>query len=337
MATVAPPPGRPDRRGARSRRRRGRWATWRIRAIAVRRTAERRFPVLTELTARLLSVNLLDAATRLAAQIFLTAVPFMFVAATIAPDSVRTHILDSAHDLFGLNGSAQDQLQRLYDTHGADTETDRQTVGAIGAVVALLAATSTSRAMARVCERAWLLPRSSARVAAWRWFTWIVAWVAVLALQGPLREGLGAGPWLGVPLIFLADLAVWWWSQHLLLGARVPWLPLLPGAVLTSAAMTALSVTARIYLPLALNRSLATYGPLGSVFTLLSWLIAICVCLTFTITAGAVLATEPPLAQHLQWGTGARAAAAHAHGTGARGRRHPRTQGGPRRPRGRAR
>ncbi|MEW1863998.1 ribonuclease BN [Streptomyces sp. NPDC088194] len=307
MATTAPPPGEPDRKGGGSRRarareggrRRGRWSALRVRTLAARRAAEQRFPVLTELTARLLSVNLLDAATRLAAQLFLTAVPFMFVAAAFTPQSVRTHIVDSAQDLFGLNGSAQRQLEQLYRPDSADTDTERQTTGAIGALVALLAATASSRAMARVCERAWLLPRSAARVVVWRWFAWIVAWVAVLVLQGPLRDGLGAGPWLGVPLIFLADLAVWWWTQHLLLGARLPWLPLLPGAVLTAAAMTALSVTARVYMPIALNRSLATYGPLGSVFTLLSWLIAICVTLTFTITAGAVLATEPPLSRFL--------------------------------------
>jgi membrane protein len=299
MAVVAPPPGGPDRDGGRRAHRPGRWAAWQERATAARRAAERRFPVLTELTARLLSVNLLDAATRLAAQLFLTAVPFMFLAAAFAPQTVRTQIVDSARELFGLTGAAQEQIREVYSAHGADTDTERQTTGAIGAVIALLSATASSRAMARVCERAWRLPKSAPRLVVWRWFAWIVAWVAVLVLQGPLREGLGGGPWLGVPLIFLADIAVWWWTQHLLLGARLPWLPLLPGAVLTAGAMTALSVTARLYMPTALNRSLATYGPLGSVFTLLSWLIAICAALTFTITAGAVLATEPPLSRHL--------------------------------------
>lgn len=272
-----------------------RLSVWQHRAAALRRTAERRFPVLTELTARLLSVNLLDAATRLAAQLFLTAVPFMFLAAAVTPQGVRDHLVESAQDLFGLTGASKEQLRQVYGAHSSDTETVRQTTGVIGALVVLLSATASSRAMARVCERAWRLPRAAARLVAWRWFAWIVAWVAVLVLQGPLRNGFGAGPWAGVPLIFLTDVLVWWWTQRLLLGARVPWLPLLPGALLSALAMTALSMTARLYMPTALNRSLATYGSLGSVFTLLSWLIAICVVLTFTITAGAVLATEPPL------------------------------------------
>ena len=286
MTTPAPPaapgPGRVQR--------------WQERATTARTAAERRFPVITDLTARLLSVNVLDAATRLAAQLFLTAVPFMLVAAAFTPQGVRDQLLTSARDVFGLTGASEQQLRQLYGAQGAGENGVRQATGVIGALVALLAATASSRAMGRVCQRAWQLPKPPARLAVWRWFVWIVAWVAVLVLQGPMRGGFGAGLWLGIPLVFLVDVALWWWTQWLLLNGRVPWLPLFPGAVLTAGAMTALSVTARIYMPTALNRSLATYGSLGSVFTLLSWLIAICVVITVSLTAGAVLATQPPLA-----------------------------------------
>jgi membrane protein len=261
--------------------------------VRLRAIAEQRFPVITTLTARMLSVNLLDAGTRLAAQLFLTAVPLLFVVAAVAPDTVQDQLVASARNVFGLTGASEEQLKQVY---GGNGENLQQTTGVIGALMALLSATACSRAMARVCERAWQLPRAATRVAIWRWFAWIVTWSAVLILQGPLHDGFGVGRWLGLPLTFLADVAVWWWTQRLLLSKRVAWLPLLPGAVLTAAAMTALSVTARLYMPHALNRSLATYGSLGSVFTLLSWLIATCAALTFTITVGAVLATEPPLA-----------------------------------------
>jgi membrane protein len=274
----------------------GRLDRWRAGAEGLRHAAERRFPVITELTTRLLSVNLLDAATRLAAQLFLTAVPLMFVAAALAPKGVRDQLVVSVRDLFGLSGASEEQLRQVYGRDSAETDAVRQTTGVVGSLVALLSATASSRAMARVCERAWLLPRAATRGAVWRWFVWIVVWLAVLVLQGPLRLGFGVGLWLGLPLLVLVDTGVWWWTQRLLLSRRVPWLPLLPGAVLTALGMTALSVTARFYLPTALNRSLAAYGSLGSVFTLLSWLIAICAVIAFTITAGAVLATEPPLA-----------------------------------------
>jgi membrane protein len=287
MATPVPPPGG---------RRPGRVQGWQRRATTVRTSAERRFPVITELTARLLSVNVLDAATRLAAQLFLTAVPFILVAAAFTPQGVRNQLIASARDVFGLSGASEDQLRQVYGAQGTGQDAARQATGVIGVLVALLSATASSRAMGRVCQRAWQLPKPPARMAVWRWFAWIVIWACVLVLQGPMRDGFGTGLWLGVPLIFVVDVGVWWWTQRLLLGGRVGWVQLLPGAVLTSLAMTALSVTARIYMPTILNRSLATYGSLGSVFTLLSWLILVCAVITFTLTAGAVLATEPPLA-----------------------------------------
>ncbi|MFJ5613423.1 YhjD/YihY/BrkB family envelope integrity protein [Streptomyces sp. NPDC093221] len=274
----------------------GRAARWKARGLRLRHAAERRFPVITELTARLLSVNLLDAGTRLAAQLFLTAVPLLFVVAAFAPKTVRDQLVSTARNVFGLTGASDEQLRQVYSANGGDL---RQTIGVIGVLMALLSATACSRAMARVCERAWGLPRASVRVAVWRWVVWIAAWMVALVLQGPLRDGFGVGLWVGLPLTFLADVLVWWWTQRLLLSKRVAWLPLLPGAILTALAMTALSVTARLYMPTALNRSLANYGSLGSVFTMLSWLIAICAVLTFTITAGAVLASEPPLASLL--------------------------------------
>lgn len=243
--------------------------------------------MITELTGRLISANLLEAGTRLAAQVFLTAVPLLFVVAAFAPHAVRAALLTSARDVFGLTGAAERQLREV---HGSGSAELRQTTGAIGAVIALLAATSTSRAMSRICERAWRLPRAAARTAVWRWFAWLVTWLGALVLQGPLREGFGAGPAVGILLTLVSDALLWWWTQWLLLGARMAWRPLLPGAVLTAGAMTALSATARVYMPAALNRSLAAYGSLGSVFTLQSWLIATCVVVAFTLTTGAVLA-----------------------------------------------
>lgn len=272
--------------GARTRR-------WHQQARRLREAAERRFPAITELTARLIAVNVLEGGTRLAAQIFLTAVPLLFVVAAFAPQGLRDQLLTSARDVFGLTGASEQQLQDIYRT---SSEEARQTTGVIGTIVALLSATSASRAMTRICERAWRLPKAGVRVVIWRWFAWLASWLAVLVLQGPLRDGFGAGRLLGLPLTFLSEVVLWWWTQALLLGGRVPRRHLLPGAVLTALALTALAVTASVYMPTALNRSLATYGPLGSIFTLQSWLIAVCVVIAFTLTAGAVLATtDQPL------------------------------------------
>lgn len=269
-----------------------------VRTRQRRADAERRFPAITSLASRLVDVNLTDSATRMAAQVFLTTIPLFFAVAAFAPTTVRDHMAESVRVMFGLTGAAQAQLHQVLGSSA--TAGLRQTTGLIGVVMALLSATSLSRALGRVLERAWRQPKIGTKVAAWRWLAWLVVWVAALVAQGPMRNGFGVGLWLGAILTFLTGVLMWWWTQHLLLAARVRWLPLLPGAVLSAAAMSALGLSASVYMPRALNRSLANYGSLGAVLTMLSWLIVICAVVTFTITAGAVLAEEPPLRRLLQ-------------------------------------
>ncbi|MEU6374327.1 YhjD/YihY/BrkB family envelope integrity protein [Streptomyces sp. NPDC046909] len=275
---------------------------WSARLKLLRTQTEQRFPVVTELTGRLLSGNLLDAGTRLAAQAFLAAVPLLFAVAAFTPHSVRDQLRESLRAMFGLTGEADQQLGQVLGS--SSDEQLRETSGAIGLALALVSATSFSRAMARVCERAWRLPKAGTRIAAWRWVVWLLAMLLVVLLQGPIRNGFGTGPWLGAVLLFLLSTVVWLWTQHLLLAGRVPWLPLLPGAVLAAAAATALGMTARLYMPTALNRALAEYGSLGLVLTLLSWLIVLCGAVTFAVTIGAVLAEEPPLNRFLAFDRG---------------------------------
>ncbi|MEU1271120.1 YhjD/YihY/BrkB family envelope integrity protein [Streptomyces sp. NPDC005799] len=288
-------PDRPSRRASRRKR----LASTRARLVGLRTRAETRFPVITHLLSHLISVNVLDSATRLAAQTFLTAVPLLFVVASIAPPALRDQLVNSLHDAFGLSGSANAELSKAVQGTGAPSDELRQTTGVIGGLMVLVSATACSRAMQRMCQRAWSLPKAGARVAAWRWVVWLAAWLLMFGLQGSLRDGFGLGLWLGVPLLLIAEVAIWWWTQHLLLVARVPWRPLLPGALLTGAALTVLTSAAPLYVPRALNHSLDKYGSLGAVFTLLSWLITLCVVATLCITAGAVIAREPWAARRL--------------------------------------
>ncbi|MEV5972719.1 YhjD/YihY/BrkB family envelope integrity protein [Streptomyces sp. NPDC051921] len=302
-------PRRPGRRAGRDRRRerrrrsgaslRSRGARLKTRVARLRTRAEERFPLITHLASHLISVNVFDSATRLAAQTFLTAVPLLFVVASVAPEELRDQFVASVNELFGLSGSAKDELDKALQGTGAPSDELRQTFGVVSGLMVLISATACSRAMQRLCERAWSLRGASARVAAWRWVAWLAAWMVMIGLQGGLRSGFGLGLWLGLPLVVLTEVGMWWWTQHLLLAARVPWLPLLPGAVLTGVALSVATSTASLYVPRALNRSLEKYGSLGAVFTLLSWLIALCVVVTLCVTAGAVIAREPWAARHL--------------------------------------
>ncbi|MER5642823.1 ribonuclease BN [Kitasatospora sp. NPDC002227] len=241
-------------------------------------------------------MNLLDCATRLAAQAFLSALPALLVLAVFAPASVRSGVVSSLRSQLGLAGAAQEQVQQLMAA-GHDDVTE--SFGALGVLVTLLSATALSRAMQRVCERCWELPKAGARLAAWRWLAWLAVWLGYLVAQGPLRDGFGAGEGLGLVLSALAAAVVWWWTQHLLLGGRVGWLPLLPGAVLCGLALTGVGIAGRVYLPRAMTRSVLKFGPYGVVFTSLSWLIVIFAAVTLAIAFGRVVAEEPAVARLL--------------------------------------
>jgi membrane protein len=115
--------------------------------------------------------------------------------------------------------------------------------------------------------------------------------------QGGVRDGFGVGPALGVPLTVVVGTLLWW-TQHLLLGSRNPWLPLLPAAVLTGGGAVAVPP-----LPPCSCRTCSTTAwpnsDLGPVFTLLSWLIALFTVITAGIATGYVLTHEKWLARRL--------------------------------------
>ncbi|MFD8749975.1 YhjD/YihY/BrkB family envelope integrity protein [Kitasatospora sp. NPDC059577] len=285
---MAEQPGRPGRTA---------WLRARSAWLRGRTDTLRDAPFPRRLAAQLIHIHVLDTATRLAAQVFLTAIPVLFVLAAFMPDEVRTTVSDSVRTALGFQGSSLDEVKGVLQPEGNTATTD--TFGGIGILVTLLSATSCSRILQRLCERTWHLPHLSGRLAAWRWLTWLLVWLAALVVQGQVRSGFGAGDALGVFLYLITATLLWWWTQHLLLGGRVPWLALLPGALLTGASLTALAWGSRLYVPRSLNRSVTQFGPLGLVFTLLSWLIVVFTAVTLGIGIGYVLAHQGRLVRLL--------------------------------------
>lgn len=282
-----------DSRAAWWRGRLGELTAW-LKAVHAR--LETRFPVITGLLDRLVSVNIFDSATRIAAQCFLTAVPLLFVLGAYAPEAVQTQVVKSVSAVFGLTGQSKSQVEQVFQPPADDV---RQAIGVVGGLMVLLSATAVSRAVQRLCRRAWQLPPGRTKAAPWRWVAWIALWLGALVAQGLLRDPFGLGAWLGIPIVLVVQAAMWWWTQHLLLGGVVRWAPLLPGAVITAVAVGCLSVTAHFYMPRALDRALADYGSAGSVFVLLSWLIVVSVAIAVGLSVGAVLSQEPFLRRRL--------------------------------------
>lgn len=260
----------------------------RPRWLAVPGWMRRHTPFLGRILEQLAAVNVLDCATRLAAQAFLGALPALFVIASLAPDWLREQVVSSLRTTLGLQGAALDQVRSVYSATGGTVS-----VSGVGIAVTLLSATAWSRAMQVTCERSWHLPKAKARLAAWRWLAWLTVCLGVVLFQGALQDAFGGGRAGGFFLALAGNTLLWWWTQHLLLGARIPWLPLLPGALFVASGVQLLSWGSRIYMPHAVERSLRQFGGLGSVFVLLCWLIVYFIVVAAAIAVGYVVAREP--------------------------------------------
>jgi membrane protein len=135
---------------------------------------------------------------------------------------------------------------------------------------------------------------------AWRWLPCLFVMLAVLLAEATAQNGLGVGPAVAVPLSMAISTPMWWWTQHLLLGGRIAWPPLLPGAVLAAVGTAFLFWASQAYMPGALNRAIAQSGPLGSVFTILTWLIVFWGLVTAGLAVGHTVAHARPFARWLR-------------------------------------
>ena len=224
---------------------------------AARIAAGLRSGAVARLLSRWSTLNIVEGSVRLAAQAFLTALPLLMIVAAFAPGWVQDLLADSLRAVLGIRGDTLDELRRVFSATG----TTRNTAGAVSAVVTLVSATAFSRALQAVCLRCWHLARTPIRAAVWRWLLWLVVWLAYLLLQAPLRDGFGAGPVTGVLLSVLSATLLWWWSQHLLLGGRIGWRSLLPGALLAGGGTVLLSLAARVLVPTARSARCSPSSP----------------------------------------------------------------------------
>ena len=85
----------------------------------------------------------------------------------------------------------------------------------------------------------------------------------------------------------------WTVTPYVLLGRRLHWKVLLPGGLVTGAAMSVLAAGSVVYVPRSVASSAAHYGLIGVAFAFLGWLIACGFVLVGAAAAGAVLARRP--------------------------------------------
>jgi membrane protein len=121
------------------------------------------------------------------------------------------------------------------------------------------------------------------------------AWVAVLcaavafeSIVGRPVRNASAGPVLAELVTFAVMTPFFWWTMHFLLAGRVPWRRLLLPAIATGACFAGLGVFSKFYFSSTIISDSRTYGTIGAVFGILTWLIAIGAVIIIGAVAGVV-------------------------------------------------
>jgi len=235
---------------------------------------------------RVAEIDLMNQALILAAMAFTLLVPALISLQALVPLGASGGAASSAAARLGLSSAATHDLQQLLPGRN----TVRGATTAVGVAVTLISTFSWPAALQRGYELAWGQP-SLGRPGLWRCLVWLAVFIAFATAWG------GSGPlvtgWLrAIGLVVLGlPLAVgWsWWTQHLLLGGRVGWRLLLPGAIAMGVGLVALRLAAGFYLSTTITEHYRQYGPLGIVFVLLSWLIAFSVVMLGGALVGVVV------------------------------------------------
>jgi membrane protein len=90
-----------------------------------------------------------------------------------------------------------------------------------------------------------------------------------------------------VEVVMLIGITLFvWWTMHFLLAGRVSWRRLWPSALATGICAAALSVISKLYFSSSIISDDKNYGPIGAVFSIMTWFIAIGAVLLIGAVAG---------------------------------------------------
>lgn len=226
--------------------------------------------------------ELLHRAMGFAALSLVTFVPLLVVVAAAAPFQHHSFALWVV-DGMGLSDRPADAVSHLF----VAPRKTLSTTSVFSVLAVALFGVSFASSVQTGYEKVWNLcgrPWHSV----WRRVVWLAAMTAYLyceAESGAVLRGSGTASAIRIFLTCVFGVLFFWWGQGFLLGGRVPWRALLPGALATMAGLVGLrGFSALVFSPLIVSQAI-TYGALGTVLIVQSWLIGV----GFVVFGGALL------------------------------------------------
>ncbi len=216
--------------------------------------------------------ELMHRALGFAALAILTVIPLLIVVAAASPAPHRGLAAWVVYGM-GLTGSSADAVVRLFSAPARVLGT----TSVFSALLVTVAGVSFGGTVQGGFERIWGLPAGPWHKV-WRQAVWSVALVAYIYASATVGTATRAGLAVTagrVAVAVLLGIAFFWWGLRFLVGGRVSYLAALPGAVATIVGLAGLRVfSGLVFQPLIISNAVS-YGDLGTVLIVQSWLIGV--------------------------------------------------------------
>ncbi|MDI3405761.1 YhjD/YihY/BrkB family envelope integrity protein [Streptomyces cavernicola] len=239
-------------------------------------------------------LELMHRSMGLAALGFLTLVPLLIVVAAVDPAQGQGFAEWLGRGL-GVSMGAQREVAELF----ASPRKALESTTAFGLAALAVFGLTFGAALQTGYEKAWEVPAARWHTM-WRHAVWLAALIGYLFASAQITQDRGAGEMAFVTSLWhfataiLSAVLFFWWSQRLLLGGRVQWRALLPGAVLTALGLVGLRVFSQlVFSPLIASNAVA-YGAYGTVLVVQSWLVGVSVVVFGGAVVGRLVHEEYP-------------------------------------------
>jgi membrane protein len=229
---------------------------------------------------RLVVVDFMNQAMLFAGTLLLCVFPLLIVLSAVAGRGAASGLSRR----LGLNQQAAADLGHLFTSAGTTSATITTASLVLLAVFAVAGAT----AIQQLYERIFDLDSRGARDLLRRaiWAALVVGWIALGDLVGPSARA--GGPVLFGFVVLVAFTGFWWFAMRFLLSGRVKWRRLFPSAVATGLCWLGMVAVFSATFSGMVISSYDRYGPIGIVFDLLSYILAIGVVIILGAVVGIV-------------------------------------------------
>ena len=229
---------------------------------------------------RLDALDFMNQAMILTGTLLLCALPFVLATAGLAGVSAESSLARR----LGLNRQAAADFSHLFTSSGA---TSTPVTGITFALLVLFGLASVS-VVQELYLRAFGLDPRGVRDLPRKLISLglTVGWLFLSALVGPSVRA--DGPVVYGIVILVVFTGFWWFSMRFLLAGRIPWRRLFPSAVATGLCWLGMVAVFAVTFSGMVISSYNRYGPIGVVFDIMSYLLAIGVVIILGAVAGIV-------------------------------------------------